>query len=752
MTSAGNYVSKKKRSRSKKKGLQAPPSSLNPPAGRARPLHKNSKAVPFTRKNSQKIRLILSTAVLVAAAVGLFFVLKPSKIQVVRDDKLNVLLITLDTMRDDRLGCYGYDKGQTPNLDSLAQKGVRFANAYAQVPLTLPSHCSMMTGTYPMSHGVHNNGTYTLGPDKLTLAEILKARGFKTAAFLASFSLDSRFGLDQGFDVYDDNFQEGSSSERKAEQVYSAFSAWVDKLKDEQFFCWVHFFDPHLPYTPPPPFRQEFADRPYDGEVTYMDSVIGAVMGKIKERNLLGRTLVIVAGDHGEGFGEKGESGHGVFLYEMAVRVPLIFSAENHLPARQVIPARVRLIDIVPTVLDLLNLPRPGSAQGTSLIPYIQIKEKDDLDSYIETYYPQENLGWASLLGLISGDWKYIRAPKEELYHLKADPQENRNVFLRERKKSSDMKNSLDTWLKERLIPGSSGKRILTPEEKERLRSLGYVDYSNKAARGEAADPKDKLDELQLIQAAQQYEFEGNFQAAAELHAKMLAWRPGVASSYDNLALVLARMNKFEAAIQTLKRGLEKIPHSEVLLSRLGHTCMVAGRPDEALAAMSEVLKINPENMDALTASAMLLGNTGKMEEAEKFFEKALAMDPENKFLRTNYANFLASAGRIPEAIEVYQRLTEDFPQDSRSFQLLGITYGMIKEFDKAIENFKNAILIKPTPSSFYYLALSFREKGDLTEALRNLELYLQDPRGEPEQRIKNAQATLEYLKKVTGK
>jgi arylsulfatase A-like enzyme/tetratricopeptide (TPR) repeat protein len=752
MIPAGNFVSKKKRSRSKKKRLQAPPPSLNPPAGWPGLLPKDSKALPSARKSSPKIRLILPAAVLVAAAVALFFVLKPSKIQVARDDKLSVLLITLDTMRGDRLGCYGYNKGQTPNLNALAQKGIRFANAYAQVPLTLPSHCSMMTGAYPISHGVHNNGTYTLGPDKLTLAEILKVRGFKTAAFLASFSLDSRFGLDQGFDVYDDNFQEGSPSERNAEQVYPVFSAWVDKLKDEQFFCWIHFFDPHLPYNPPPPYREEFADRPYDGEVAFMDSVIGAVIGKIKERNLLGRTLVIVAGDHGEGFGEKGESGHGVFVYEMALRVPLIFSAENHLPAQQVIPARVRLIDIMPTVLDLLNLPKPDSAQGISLIPYIQKKEKADLDSYVETYYPQENLGWASPLGLISRHWKYIRAPKEELYDLKADPQESKNVFLRERKKSAEMKNSLDAWLKDSLVQGSSGKRVLTNEEKEKLRSLGYVDYSDKTARGEAPDPKDKLDELQLIQAAQQYEFEGNFQAAAELHAKMLALRPSVATSYDNLALAQARTNKFEAAIQTLKRGLENIPHSEVLLSRLGHTCMVAGRPAEALSAMSDVLKINPKNMDALTASAMVLGKIGKKEEAEKFFEKALALDPENKFLRTNYANFLAAAGRIPEAIEVYQRLTQDFPQDSRSFQLLGITYGMIKEFDKAIENLKEAIVIRSTPSSYYYLALSFREKGNLAEAIRNLEFYLQDTRGEPEQRTKNAQATLEYLKKLPGK
>ena len=687
-----------------------------------------------------------------AAFIVLISFLNPSKTSIVRDPTLNVLLITLDTTRADRIGCYGYLQGRTPNLDALAQNGVRFENAYAQVPLTLPSHCSIMTGTFPFSHAVHNNAVYTLASDKLTLAKILKAQGFKTAAFVSSFSLDSRFGLDLGFDVYDDNFQEGSPSERRAGQLYPVFSNWLDGVKDERFFCWVHFFDPHLPYNPPPPYRDQFSDRPYDGEVAYMDFVIGAVMEKIKERNLLGRTLVVVAGDHGEAFGEKGEAGHGIFLYDMALKVPLIFSAENHLPAHKEIPPRVRLIDVMPTILDILNFPRPESIQGISLIPYIQGNQNEDLESYIETYYPQENLGWAPLFGLISRDWKYIRAPREELYNLKSDPDETRNVFVVERKKASAMKGSLDKMTKEGLVPGSSGKRVLTADEQERFRSLGYVNYSDNTPVVEAPDPKDKLDELKMIRDAEEFEFEGNFQAAAALHQKMLSLRPGVAASYDNLALAQARTKNFDAAIQTLKQGLEKIPHSEILLSRLGHTYLVAGRTDEALTAMAEVLKINPQHIDALAASALALGNMGKKEEAREYFERALAVDPGNKFVLTSYANFLAVDGKIPEAVEIFTRLTQDFPQDDKPFQLLGITYGMIGDYDKAIENLKKAASVKPSPSSYYYLAISLKEKGDFAEAVRYLELYLEDPKGETEPRIKKAQATLEHLKKLRNK
>jgi len=240
---------------------------------------------------------------------------------------------------------------------------------------------------------------------------------------------------------------------------------------------------------------------------------------------------------------------------------------------------------------------------------------------------------------------------------------------------------------------------------------------------------------------------EANFNAAAELHEKMLALRPGAASSYVNLALAQARQKNFEAAIATLKRGIEKIPDSEILLSRLGYTYLVTGRRQEALATMAEVLKINPRSMDALTATAVILDDMGKKEEALTSFEQALAIEPENKFLRMSYGQNLAASGRVAEALDIYTRLTQDYPKDPMPYQLLGITYAMLKDFDKAIENLKQATYIKPMPPAYYYLALSYREKGDIREAARYLELYLEDPKDEPETRIKNAETGLKYLK-----
>lgn len=748
-------MGKKKRDRKKKRRIRQARLSSASAQTAVEPARKKGKAAklePADKKGVQKFRIVLVALFIVIGAAALFFWLRPRRISIIRDARLNVLLITLDTTRADRLGVYGYAKARTPNLDAITRNGVMFSNAYCQVPLTLPSHCSIMTGTTPLAHGVHNNGTYVLGADKLTLAKVLKDKGYKTAAFVSSFSVDSRFGLDQGFDIYDDNYQEDSpfkalNAERKAEQVLAAFTPWFDKLRDEPFFCWVHFFDPHLPYSPPSPYREEFKDRPYDGEIAYMDYIIGELLRKVKERNLLGRTLIVVAGDHGEAFDEKGEAGHGIFLYEMTMRVPLIFYSENHLPPNFIVPARVRLIDILPTVLDMLNMPKPASAQGISLIPYIQKKKKNDLDSYLETYYPKENYGWSPLVGLIAGDMKYIRAPKEELYDLKADPNEAKNVFALDKKAAAKLKASLDGLIKETALPGASAKRTLTAEEQARLRSLGYVDYSDPSAKGGAPDPKDKLDELQMIQEAEKAEFEGNYAAAAALHEKMLALRPNAASSYVNLALAQARMKAFDAAIQTLKRGIEKIPGSPLLLSRLGYTYLVTNRSQEALATMAEVLKISPRHIDALTASAVILDNQGKLEEARSFFKRALAVEPENKFVRMSYAQNLTKSGKLAEAIAVFTKLTQDFPQDNQPFEFLGITNAMTGDFDKAIEYLRDAAYIKPTPRAYYYLAMANREKGEIAEAIRFLELYLEDTRGEPETRVKNAETGLKYLK-----
>ena len=750
-------MAKKKHSRRRKKKRHKISPPPEPASSTPAQDKKQNTAKTSPKLFIRKYWIILAALVVIIFAAAMLLLISPPRTPIERNGGLNVLLITLDTTRADRLGCYGYPGAKTPNLDSLAQKGIRFANAYCQVPLTLPSHCSIMTGTYPVSHNVHNNGTYYLNPGELTLAEILKTKGFETAAFVASFTVDSRFGLDQGFDFYDDSFQQGSpfkalNSEKKAEQVFASFSAWLDNHHTGQFFCWVHFFDPHLPYAPPSPYREDFSDQPYDGEIAYMDFYVGEVVEKLKNKNLLSKTLIILAGDHGEGLGEKVEIGHGIFLYDMAIKVPLIFYAPNNLPGERTITSRVRLIDIMPSVLDMLNMQEADKNQGISLIPYIEGRKKEDLDSYIETYYPRENYGWSELTGLIAGDWKYIRAPKAELYNLKSDPNEEKNLLQSKKKIVSEMNRNLEILIKNSMAAPGAGNRVPTSEELERLRSLGYISYSDSQVKGQQPDPKDKIDELRMIQQAEMYESQGDYKAAAALHEKMLSLRPSSPSSYVNLALAHARMKQFDEAIQTLKQGIEIIPKSEILLARLGHTYFVTGRLNEALAAMQQVLEINPKYFDALTASAVILDTLGKKEEAQGYYEKALAIEPENKFLRISYAFNLATGGKIPEAIEIYSRLIQEYPGEYSLYQYLGIAYGVAGNYTKAIKNLKQAISLHPTPTAYLNLAVALKATGEIAEAIRYLELYLKDPRGEEKSKIKSARMELLNLQRALKK
>lgn len=739
-----------KRKRARRPGARA--GGAGAPAGGAPESARQEKRaaggrLPFFLKPAA----LAAGAVIVLAAGGFFLLRRSGRVEVRSETGLNVLLVTLDTTRADRLGCYGCAAARTPNLDALSARGVRFAEAYAPVPLTLPSHATILTGTEPRVHGVRNNGSYVLAPGKTTLAEILRGRGYTTAGFVASFSVDSRFGLDQGFDVYDDNFQEGApfkalNAERKAEQVYEVFAAWLDRAPKEPFLAWVHFFDPHAPYAPPSPYREEFAGRPYDGEVSYMDFLFGAVMKKIRERGLLGRTVIAVAADHGEGFGEKGESGHGVFLYDETVRVPLLLYAERRLPEGRVVSSRARLADLLPTILDLVAVPAPDGLDGTSLLEDIRRGKGPLRDVTLESLYPRENFGWAPLLGLVSGRWKLILAPRPELYDLAADPGEKKDLAAAEARTAGDLKGRL-----ERLLASASGgpagaARTLSADEEARLRSLGYVQYAEKNAAGPLADPKDRRAELGFVQEAERLEFAGDFAGAAVLHEKMLALRPGAASSYVNLALAEARLQRFDAAVATLRRGLERLPGSELLLTRLGYTYLVTGRTAEALEVMTEVLKLNPRSVDALTAAAAILDNSGRKDEARDAFERALSVEPENKFLRAGYAGNLATSGRLADAVRAYEALVKDYPKDIALWRSLGIAYGTGGDYDRAIESFKQITFIQPTADAYFNLALSYRQKGDAAEAVRYFELYLEKSDGEPDAKVRMARNELARL------
>lgn len=692
---------------------------------------------------------------LIVAVLAIRLVVPKSRIM--KDRRLNVLLITLDTTRADRLGCYGYKRAKTPNLDALAAEGVQFLNAYCQVPLTTPSHSSILSGMYPLYHRVRNNGLYVLPPEVLTLAEVLKDQNFRTAAFVGSFTVDSRFGLDQGFAVYDDQFIPGQafkalSSERKADKVFEAFNRWLNENSAQPFFCWVHFYDPHFPYNPPAPFHDEFSGNLYDGEIAYTDSYVGQVVRVLGEKNLLSQTLIVLAGDHGEAFGEKVETGHGVFLYDGTMKVPLIFYARNHLPSGLAVSSRVRLIDLMPSILDMLDIPIPPGLQGASLLPFIRERKKGDLSSYMESHFARENYGWSELVGLVDGDWKFIKAPREELYNLRTDPAEVKNEIASLADIAQEKRRKLEDVIMKYSSRIQSAKRELTAEEKERLRSLGYAAGSPEIPGGPLPDPKDRVEELRLNQQAERFELEGNFAEAAKVCKQILLLRPEMPSSYSNLASMQVRMGLLEESIRTLEQGNARIPGSESLLDGLAHAEMAAGRLQKALDAWQAVLVLNQRHFNALLGSGYILDSLGKIEEAQRLYEKAMEIEPENTFLRKNYALNLARNGKINEAIDIYERLRLDIPDDFEVFQNLGIAYGTAGDLSKAVENLKIAVGLHPTPIAYYNLAFALKSAGSIRDAVDYLKLYLGNPEGEDEDSIRAAKQELANLEKILRK
>lgn len=339
---------------------------------------------------------------------------------------LNLLFITMDTTRADRLACYGEQGVATPSLDRLAAGGVQFDQAIAAAPLTLPAHSTIFTGEPPPRHGVRDNGGYTLDAKRVTLAEVLARGGWRTGAFVGAFVLDSKWGLDQGFDRYADDFDLTKYASislgdvsRPGSQVVDRALEWLNQQGDRRFFAWLHFYDPHTPYDPPEPFRTQYAGRPYLGEIAYMDAQIGRVLGWLRDRGLDDRTIVVAMGDHGEGLGQHREASHGFFVYDSTLRVPLLIRAPYDRLAHRRVPAVVRSEDVLPTVLDLLGQPVPPESKGTSLVPLMTGASADlNLDAYSESYYARYHYGWSELRALRAGRFKLIAAPRPELYDL----------------------------------------------------------------------------------------------------------------------------------------------------------------------------------------------------------------------------------------------------------------------------------------------------------------------------------------------
>jgi arylsulfatase A-like enzyme/tetratricopeptide (TPR) repeat protein len=699
----------------------------------------------------------VKVALLISMIFILLSIVLPTKGMLMgNNQKPNVLLITLDTTRADRLGIYGYRKGSTPNLDAIAREGVLFEAAFTQVPITLPSHCSIMTGTAVPYHKVRNNGKYKLPRELDTLAEILKRRGYTTAAFISSFSLDSRFGLSQGFDVYNQTLNNSgkdikiNAAERKAEEVYRDFSQWFNSIGRVPFFCFVHFFDPHEFYEPPEPYCSRFKENPYDGEIAYMDEYIGKIVKCLKSREILRDTLVVIVGDHGEAFGEHGELGHQVFCYRENLRVPLIISG-SMLPREKRVTPRIDLMDVMPTVLDYLGIPVPGKIQGISLLPLIMGKDVKKRGFYIESIFANEAMGGAAIKGWIEGDYKYIDLPRPELYHLVLDPIEKNNLFFKKNFLAQKMKTKMRDYLKKYESVRFNSGRNLNNTEIKRLASLGYITSNKKTTAALTyPDPKDLIASWtfyikgqRLLHAKKQEQAMLSYREAIRLNPKF-SW------PYAKLAFLYNKNGNIEAAQQTFKDGIRMNPQDYNIKIDYANLLISQSETYNAFVVLKELEKV--DSPEVSTAVNLAKGNIflkrENFKEALYCFENILKLEPENLIIKKIVGMCLFQMGRMAEAFTVYSEICKHTKTDPNVLFYAALTASQTRKYEVSVSYYERLLKIVQEPTIYFNYALVLSKWGKWEKAVENLQKFL-DIYHENDDTKKMAQEMLEKWKKT---
>ncbi len=704
--------------------------------------------------------------------------------------ELSVVLVTLDTTRADRIGSFGGTAVPTPNLDRVARDGVVFEETVAQAPLTLPSHATLFTGRYPASHGVRHNGFHRLPEAETTLAERLRGAGFETAAFVGAFVVNRGFGLEQGFDVYDDvslnRFRGGADQilavERSADEVNARVFHWLDRRKAGPFFLWVHYYDPHHPYKPPEKPTRSLSGEGYDREISYVDACFGDLLDRLREKGLLDRALLVVSGDHGESLGEHDEKTHGVFLYEAVLRVPLLMRAPGLLPAGRRVPGPVELTDVAPTILDLLRMSPLERAQGRSL--RARIAEEEDgrgILAHAETLLPRLDYGWSELRTVRDGRFKFIEAPRPELYDLRRDPREEVNLASAEPERVQEMAALTADWARatdEGAAEGAAA-RTLTAEEEAMLRSLGYLggDAFRGPRTGARLDPKDGIELLARVEEARERWSRGDAEGALREIEGVLEGDPQNPAAMQLRAMTLAdldRLREAEAqALATLTAVREDPGARRVVTPRARGILAICyrrqGRIAKAEAEYRSILAEDPWDVTTVVELARLLRETGRPDEARRLAEDLLARDGSNAFalgirleleldagdreaaLRTASAIADARAGYVAAltraagllleagdpkraaacletALGAHRKLPPDLVRDLGHAQLAA------GDLDAARLSFQALSRLRPMkPAPHYQLAVIAARKGDLEGAREELLLALRlDPSFEP--------------------
>jgi len=596
----------------------------------------------------------------------------------VRRQPPNVLLITIDTLRADHLGCYGYKPAVTPEIDRLAAEGVRVETAVTSAPVTLPAHATILTSLYPPVHGIRDNGVFYLDSRVDTLAERLQKRGYDTGAFVSAVVLNRRYGLDQGFSVYDDEMWGEEDPklfmirERSGPKTVGKLVDWLQQYRREKrrrpWFAWIHLFEPHQPYTPPlwARFSTPLA---YDGEIAAADRALAPLFEDLRRSGELDRTLTVLTADHGEGLGEHHEKTHAVFIYQATVRVPLIFRYPRLFPAGAHYRKPVRTADIMPTILAACGIRNFSSVQGINLLPALRGEiPPPKLDLYTESRVSELGFGMAPLFGIISGGYKYIRAPRLELYDLEADPGELHNRYATETGRAM----ALEQLLRKRLADPLVGRYRhlgyeMEKETLEVLRSLGYLASPTERRGMGAIDPKDGILIYEKLEEARHQAQRDEWPAAEKLLREILEQVPGHVSARNILALALFRQGRSEEARVEYLRSLEADPQQARVWLMLGQMDLMLGDIDRAERQLQQALAVHPGFVEAMSHLGMIENLRGRTAAAEEWFRRTMAADPAFPPVYRRLGDLYFERADWPKALDLYRKARERNPADFRS-------------------------------------------------------------------------------------
>ncbi len=681
----------------------------------------------------------------------------------------NVILITVDTLRADKVGCYGAAGVATPAMDAFAAQGIRYERAISQTPLTLPSHTTIMTGTLPIFHGVRDNGGFVVPSELVTMAESFKAKGYDTAAFVAAYVLDSKWGLNQGFDTYFDKFDLSrfekislGEVQRPANEVIDEALGWIDKKKDGRFFAWIHLYDPHTPYAPPEPFKSQYPQNPYLGEIAFTDTQLARLWDYLGRNGLRDNLFLVFASDHGESLGEHEETTHGFFVYQAALHVPLIIVTP--FPGlRGVTSAEtVGLADIMPTVCEMAGLPVPAEVQGKSLVPsFFRPGAAADRLAYSETFYPRYHYGWSDLRSVQDGRFKLILAPVPELYDLDRDPGEEKNLVYLEKKVFEDLSARAEVLMAE---AGRNALEVdlkkVDEETREKLAALGYVGSftdSSKLKGQKLANPRDKIGVFNELSRARESGLEGDPEEAIRTIQAIIKEDPTIADAHFSLGNVFSKARRFGEAVESFKKSLELKPDDSFAVINIANAYQAMGRfdeaekfvldylargfddsqlyfllgtlkvnqsePDKAVPYFEKCLAGNPRSASAHNSLAAIYLNRsgdGDLARAEEHLNAASAINPTLTSLRYNMAQLRENQNRLAEAADLYLQEIADSPKSFKALFNLSRVYRLMGREEEEYDALQKTIAANPEfPIAYFYLArIELRRGRDFEQAI----------------------------------